>query len=49
MLPAKLLWLTCVLAEIQGKAPSVLVLKVDNKSAIVLIKKSSSHRIDSTH
>jgi hypothetical protein len=32
------LWLTQVLAEIQGKASGVPLLKVDNKSAIALIK-----------
>jgi hypothetical protein len=32
------LWLTRVLAEIQGRAPSVPLLRVDNKSAIALIK-----------
>jgi hypothetical protein len=32
------LWLTCVLAEIQGAEPGVPLLKVDNQSAIVLIR-----------
>jgi hypothetical protein len=32
------LWLARVLAEVQGSAPSTPLLRVDNKSAIALIK-----------
>jgi hypothetical protein len=34
----QVLWLSQVLAEIQGTVPAVPMLKVDNKSAISLIK-----------
>ncbi|CAA6672141.1 unnamed protein product [Spirodela intermedia] len=37
-------WLARVLAEVHGSAPSVPMLKVDNKSAIALIKNSVLHR-----
>ncbi|CAA6674155.1 unnamed protein product [Spirodela intermedia] len=36
-------WLARVLAEVHGSAPSVPMLKVDNKSAIALIKNSVLH------
>ena len=36
------MWLARVLAEVHGSTPSVLMLRVDNKSAIALIKKPGS-------
>jgi hypothetical protein len=38
------LWLARVLAEVQGSAPSTTLLRVDNKSAIALIKNLMLHR-----
>jgi hypothetical protein len=40
----KALWLARVLAEVQGSVPSTPLLRVDNKSAIALIKKLVLHR-----
>jgi hypothetical protein len=40
------LWLARVLAEVQGSAPSTSLLRVDNKSIIALIKKSSAPRTE---
>jgi hypothetical protein len=37
-------WLARVLAEVQGSAPSTPLLRVNNKSAITLIKNSVLHR-----
>jgi hypothetical protein len=37
------LWLAQVLAEVQGFAPSTPLLRVDNKSAIALIKNLVLH------
>jgi hypothetical protein len=37
------LWLAWVLAEVQGSAPSTPLLRVDNKSAIELIKNPVLH------
>jgi hypothetical protein len=38
------LWLTQVLAEVQGSALSTPLLRVDNKSIIALIKNPVLHR-----
>ena len=43
------LWLTRVLAEVQGKTPSVPVLMVDNKSAIALSKNPVLHGHSKTY
>jgi hypothetical protein len=43
------LWLAQVLAEVQSSAPSTPLLRVDNKSAIALIKKSGAPRIEYAH
>jgi hypothetical protein len=37
------LWLAQVLAEVQGSTPSTLLLRVDNKSTIALIKNPVLH------
>jgi hypothetical protein len=37
------LWLARVLAEVQGSTPSTPLLRVDNKSAIALIKNMVVH------
>ena len=42
-------WLTRVLAEVNGSAPSVSMLRVDDKSAIALIKKPGSHWTKQAH
>jgi hypothetical protein len=40
------LWLARVLAEVQGSTPSTPLLRVDNKSAIALIKKYGAPRTE---